>query len=166
MAGRVIAGGCGVNAAMEWIVGRDRGLSSEAIWARMMGVPGQTYHPHDAGDFGRCARLLDAVPEWRPRMGNMAALSPEWKALVDIWDELDGYYRADDGKAIYAAINRACDAVRFCATCGKRALTAYSYNRVTQKFACWDCDKSKVGERVVSVSLRDLGASITGGSAA
>jgi len=77
-------------AALEWIVGDDTGLSSKALWAKMMGVESKHYYnyPHDGGDFGRCDRLLDAVPEWRARLPEMAECSPQWAALVARWEEI------------------------------------------------------------------------------
>lgn len=87
--------------ALEWIVGNDTGISSKAIWARMMGVAeasqdhGWGNYPHDPDDFGRCYRLLKAVPEWRSRIGEMAAENTVWKAMADAWDELSAMYEAE-----------------------------------------------------------------------
>lgn len=85
-------------AALEWIVGDDTGLSSKALWAKMMGVEPRHYYnyPHDGGDFGRCDRLLNAVPEWRARLPEMAACSPQWAALVERWEEIRVAYRHDE----------------------------------------------------------------------
>ncbi len=59
--------------ACEWIVSSDTGLSSRHIWAVMMGVPiERKSHPSDPSDLGRCLRLLAAVPQWRPRIGEMS----------------------------------------------------------------------------------------------
>lgn len=75
--------------AAQWIVGNDTGMSSTAIWAVMMGVkPNRHSHPSDGGDLGRCVRLFEAVPEWKPRLSEMAPLSPYWAALVPEWDRL------------------------------------------------------------------------------
>lgn len=81
-------------AALDWIASGDTGLSSEAIWAHMAGSRmldndrrGYSF-PHDPDDLGRCLRLLDAVPEWKARIGEMAQHSPYWAALVARWDEL------------------------------------------------------------------------------
>lgn len=51
--------------------------------------------PRDAGDFGRCVALLDAVPCLRPHVGRMAAHGREWAALAAAWDELESLYRAE-----------------------------------------------------------------------
>lgn len=49
-------------------------------------------YPHDSGDFGRCHRLLEAVPEFMVRIEEMAQRSPQWAALVEHWDELTKLY--------------------------------------------------------------------------
>lgn len=36
----------------------------------------------------RCRKLLAAVPEFRPRLGEMASVSPVWAVLVQEWDAL------------------------------------------------------------------------------
>jgi hypothetical protein len=78
-----------IERAHAWIVGRDTGSSSEAIWAVMMGMkPDWDSHPHDGDDLGRCLRLLDLIPEWKLRLGEMAVVYPYWAALVEHWDEL------------------------------------------------------------------------------
>jgi hypothetical protein len=52
-------------------------------------------HPMDPADFGRCYRLLRAVPELRPHLPKMAGASKEWAALVGAWDELEGLYEKE-----------------------------------------------------------------------
>lgn len=87
----------------HWAGGPDTGMSSIAICKRLM-PPRQTVtfqyhqrfdlHPHplDPSDFGRCHRLLHAIPGWRARIGEMAAASEEWANLVKHWDELERLY--------------------------------------------------------------------------
>lgn len=84
--------------AVTWAAGDNTGTSSKAILATMMGKPPKTRfcYPHDSSDFGRCVGLLDAVPEFRARMGEMRAIAPEWAALVDHWQELEAMYRSKD----------------------------------------------------------------------
>ena len=75
--------------AALWATSKDTGMSSECLCRVMLG--GEIHDrsaPSDAGDLGRCLRLLDTVPEWKPRIGEMAAISPEWEALVQVWDRL------------------------------------------------------------------------------
>lgn len=78
--------------AAQWIVGPDTGASSKAIWAHMMGVkpPYNIYaHPFDPADLGRCLRLLQLIPEWQPRLKEMAAHSKNWERLLAQWDVLE-----------------------------------------------------------------------------
>lgn len=85
----------------EWLFGGDTGLSSECMWRTFMGVrePADWFrrgsYPLDPADLGRCIRLLDRFPEWRPRLSEMRVHGPAWSALVDHWDELEALYREE-----------------------------------------------------------------------
>ena len=86
--------------AMSWIVGHHVGSSSRAIWAHMMdaGEPDWGWsHPHDPDDLFRCLRLLDFIPEWKPRLPEMAARSEAWAALVGKWDEIVASFDSEFG---------------------------------------------------------------------
>lgn len=75
--------------ANEWVVSRDTGASSLAIWSHMMGcIPSHRSYPSDPSDLGRCLRLLEKVPEWKPRISEMAKYSPGWAGLVMQWEAL------------------------------------------------------------------------------
>lgn len=78
------------NTAIVWLAHGERGISSEAIFSYLTGIPLQCRlrPPYDAGDLRRCRRLLAAVPEFAARLGEMRNVSPEWSRLVDRWDEL------------------------------------------------------------------------------
>lgn len=89
------------NAALAWIVGADTGTSSKTIWAHMMGQRCSGSYPSDGGDFGRCVRLLEAVPEWQPRLSEMASVNKYWAALVKHWDELVKLYAAGKQRDLY-----------------------------------------------------------------
>lgn len=80
--------------AMKWRHGGDVGTSSLTIWSVMTDTPsgGRYDIPHDPDDFGRCHRLLEQFPEWRPRLGEVARLFKKWQPLVDSWDELTALY--------------------------------------------------------------------------
>lgn len=117
--------------ALEWITGGDTGRSSKTIWAVMMGAVNERARafeyspPLDPSDFGRCYRLLALVPEWRPRLGEVAARFPEWRGLVEAWSELTTMYEAAmaaprDRNGINAASRRMYDRMREI----ERALTA------------------------------------------
>ena len=75
---------------ISWLLSGDTGSSSEAICAHMTGKGtyyGHSY-PSDPSDLGRCLRLLELVPEWKPRIAEMAKYSPGWAGLVAEWDKL------------------------------------------------------------------------------
>lgn len=65
--------------AIEWALGNDTGISSMAICGYMLGIEGvRTTPPADAADRARCIRLLKLIPEWLPRLHQMAgAIPPE-----------------------------------------------------------------------------------------
>jgi hypothetical protein len=80
-----------------WWRGPDTGASSKALWMVLTGhwdVLRVDAVPHDAADFGRCQRLLMAIPGWRARIGEMA-LAPKWGQLVAAWDELEALYNEE-----------------------------------------------------------------------
>jgi hypothetical protein len=85
--------------ASNWIVNGEVGLSSQAIWAHMMGIEdkGHFSHPHDPDDLNRCLLLLDLIPEWRPRMPEMAVRGPYWEALTACWQEIESSFLAEVG---------------------------------------------------------------------
>lgn len=81
----------------RWLQGTHRGASSEAIVfaltekvARPFAAGRNGDTPHDAGDFGRCERLLDLFPDWRARLPEVAAKFPNghWPKLVPEWENL------------------------------------------------------------------------------
>ncbi len=89
-----------LNRAEIWLWGRDRGVSSETIHSVLSGQPCHSGFgfgaPYDADDFGRCARLLELVPEWIPRLGEVADACPPFRRLVRCWPELTRLYERGD----------------------------------------------------------------------
>lgn len=85
--------------AIAWLGNGDIGVSSATIWTVMMGRKASPRWghdvPHDPADFGRCYRLLKAMPLWRSRLGEVAVRFPEWQRLVDAWDELTALYEEE-----------------------------------------------------------------------
>lgn len=83
--------------ALRWAIGNDTGASSKAIAGHMTGNrPSSGYPPPwDPSDFGRCMRLVAAIPEWRPRLPEMAKRSPEWAGIVKHWDRIEQCMRAE-----------------------------------------------------------------------
>lgn len=77
---------------MAWFASDDTGTSSQTIARHMLGLPHNDgfgiSEPCDGGDLGRCLRLLAKIPEWEPRVPELAKLSHTWAALVPQWDRL------------------------------------------------------------------------------
>lgn len=78
----------------NWLASDDTGMSSMFMAMALTGghLP-DNRHPYDAGDFGRCVRMLEAIPEIKPSMDQMANHGPIWAALVSVWGELEDLYR-------------------------------------------------------------------------
>lgn len=51
--------------------------------------------PRDPGDFGRCHRLLALIPDGRSRLGEVAERHPDWRPLVENWEELTRLYEEE-----------------------------------------------------------------------
>lgn len=105
------------NALAQWWKGRDRGLSSEAIALWFTYGDGTTAHPIDPSDFGRCERLMRAVPEVREWFPAMANVSPQWARLVEQWDDIVATAEEEvpgvfDGGRVYGSAPRAYAMIR------------------------------------------------------
>ena len=95
-------------AALAWVAGRDTGTSSKTMWAALTGaVKGPArldfYRdiPHDGDDFGRCYRLIQAVPEWASRLDEIVAAFPAWGPIIREWDRLCRIYDETGGRLYY-----------------------------------------------------------------
>lgn len=64
--------------ALFWSLSGDTGNSSRTIASHMTGIPAKdmTMPPSDASDRGRCIRLLELIPEWIPRLQELAREKP------------------------------------------------------------------------------------------
>jgi hypothetical protein len=92
------------DAVISWLRSGERGLSSERIVEVMEGLPDGTItgrwlsrHPCDPADLRRCILLVEMVPIYRERLGEMAPTSPVWAALIEHWDELTTLLRQEIG---------------------------------------------------------------------
>jgi hypothetical protein len=82
----------------DWMVNGETGCSSKCMAAVAMGVaPKEIHHPLDPADFNRCLLLVEQVPEVRESFPKIRALSPQWAALIDAWDELREKFVAEVG---------------------------------------------------------------------
>lgn len=90
-----------------WFAGDDTGISSRYMAAVLGAAAFSVYlprppyvdaYPYDPADFGRCVRLLDAIPELREYLSTLAfdtAHGPVWNAIAEEWDDLERMYRED-----------------------------------------------------------------------
>jgi len=79
--------------AVDWIASGEIGNSSKTLWCFFMDAT--TYNtnvPYDSGDFGRCYKLLKAVPLWRKELHRAKVISPTWNDLIEVWDKLEKLY--------------------------------------------------------------------------
>jgi hypothetical protein len=85
----------------EWLASGDTGASSKAImlWlsAKVKDSAWGASTPSDVSDLGRCLRLLDRIPEFKARMGEMAEAGGEWPTFAKRWDEMEAMYRSEAG---------------------------------------------------------------------
>ena len=87
--------------ALSWLTGRDTGVSSKTIWSVMTGHAVQrTGIPYDPDDFGRCHRLLLAIPEWRDRLDEVADAHPKWRPFVDAWGQMEALYAEESPRRV------------------------------------------------------------------
>lgn len=78
-----------------WASGGDTGNSSLTIYSFFQGPPRRAFTPSipwDPDDFGRCYRLLKLAPHWRANLEAIAHVWPEWRPLVENWDEMERLY--------------------------------------------------------------------------
>ncbi len=84
--------------AIRWLFGPRTGLSSQTMCCFFLtGEAMGRYHcePADPSDFARCLGLLEAVPEWRKRIPELATLSDPWRQLVKNWDQLEALFHEE-----------------------------------------------------------------------
>ena len=88
----------GKDTPAAWLLGTDTGESSKTIYTVMTLEPGGSLkgcrgaYPFDADDFGRCFRLLERFPAWRPRLPEVAKAFPKWKKIVEAWQEMENLF--------------------------------------------------------------------------
>ena len=86
---------------LEWYANGERGISSEAMACAVVSMPPKEpwsafgNHPHDPDDFKRCVKFLEAVPDARKHMDEIAKLSKQWARLVENWDELEKLFHEE-----------------------------------------------------------------------
>jgi hypothetical protein len=80
--------------AQGWILNGQVGMSAKAIYCQMTGNTDKDRwnYPHDPDDLNRCLLLLDLIPEWKPRMIEMAQRGPAWKGLAENWESISATF--------------------------------------------------------------------------
>lgn len=81
----------------NWLVGNDTGISSMTMAGIALGADAMdhgwgTDAPHDPSDFGRCYRLVKAVPEIRAAFPVIGARVPAFAGILENWDDLAQIY--------------------------------------------------------------------------
>ena len=83
---------------LNWLANGETGESSKAIAFKMAGVE-KNYkwgsHPSDPGDFKRCLKLINLIPEIRPRLDEMRSVSVCWNALIEHWKEVEDCFMSE-----------------------------------------------------------------------
>ncbi|HGW3984074.1 TPA: hypothetical protein ACNICG_003433 [Acinetobacter baumannii] len=83
---------------IRWFATGRTGLSSMCMAVTLMnGSPLSTAkdYPRDPADLSRCIKLLDAVPELREKLSEMAKVSSVWAALIAQWDQLEALFKEE-----------------------------------------------------------------------
>ena len=82
----------------DWRNTGEVGMSASTIADWMTGAKdAKKDTPNDISDVLRCMLLLDRIPEWKPRMREMANIGASWTSLGPRWDELEASMRAELG---------------------------------------------------------------------
>lgn len=76
----------------DWLINDEAGLSSQTLASWFLGGKAKkdyyVHHPYDPSDLMRCKRLVDGIPGGILLIGGAGELSPEWKIVVEHWNEL------------------------------------------------------------------------------
>lgn len=97
------------DSVVKWLAAGERGISSESMVSHIYGWPVSRWglgHPYDPDDLRRCLLLLQASPETRTHLPQMATASKQWKALVERWDELERLFIEECGGSLHSCFGR------------------------------------------------------------
>lgn len=78
-------------------------------WGRRQPEPN---YPRDPDDFGRCLKMVEAVPEFKGIIYKMNDYGPEWMAVARHWDSWEKLYLENDGRDLYDLMQSAFKAAR------------------------------------------------------
>lgn len=86
----------------NWILHGNTGISSETMAAIALGATNASGYradaPHDPSDFGRCYKLVQAVPEIREHFPRIAKKVKQFAGILREWDDLVRIYERDKPK--------------------------------------------------------------------
>jgi len=84
---------------LNWFATGETGSSSKAMASAAAGIESRDRSfPLDPADLNRCIKLVARVPAIRQRFGAVAALSPEWAAIIANWDRLCATFHDEVGE--------------------------------------------------------------------
>ncbi|PHI31203.1 hypothetical protein [Budvicia aquatica] len=91
-----------------WLTSDDTGLSSKFMASVLSGqFITENRYPLDPADFGRCVRLIRAVPELEPSLSQMRDFGKEWAAVVNNWSYWTQLYDNKQGEELYKEMKTA-----------------------------------------------------------
>ena len=95
-------GGSKTDRIIDWLAYGQTGSSSKTLAFYALGRTGvRIAWPHDPGDLRRCLLLIKEVPEIRKEtIPALAGVSPEWKALSEVWEELKSALQEETGPGL------------------------------------------------------------------
>jgi len=83
---------------LQWLATGETGVSSRAIAFQMCGIEKENLfytYPFDPDDFKRCLKLINLIPEIRPRLDEMRPISIEWDAIIEHWREVEDCFMGE-----------------------------------------------------------------------
>lgn len=90
-----------------WLASDDWGVSSKFMAGVLSGkFVAEKGYPRDPDDFGRCRRLILAVPELAGKIDLMRDYGKKWITIADNWNDWVAMYDAGDD-SLYAAMKMA-----------------------------------------------------------
>jgi hypothetical protein len=85
--------------ATQWLLSNDTGSSSKTMCRFFLLGEARGSTPSDWDDFGRCYRLLERIPEWRPRVQELQVI-PGWEILAQNWVEIERRFLASNRNSL------------------------------------------------------------------
>lgn len=85
-----------------WLDSDDVGMSSKFMASVLSGqFKAEFAIPYDPADFGRCVRMIQAIPELEQQIGEMRKHGRMWTAVADNWARWSEMLDEGQNKALY-----------------------------------------------------------------